>query len=138
MTEIGSNLLTSAKNLANDVLDRDGSSGEDDSDSNDSGSAESGSDESGSDESAMTSDDANNGGDSGGGDSDLDSLDGITTTYELQGVTLTGTYHTIAANLAQGWLQKGILACRLGLYERACAALDQCNGTIFFFFFFFR
>tara|TARA_B110000208_G_C11723457_1_gene413673 strand:- start:86 stop:1405 length:1320 start_codon:yes stop_codon:yes gene_type:complete len=70
------------------------------------------------------------GGASSGSDSE-GSLDGITTTTDLQGITLNNTYYTQTASDAQVWLIRGILACRLGLYDRACNALDRCNRRSF-------
>ena len=49
----------------------------------------------------------------------------------MQGITLNGSYHTPATKAACVWLSRGVLACRLGLYDEACDALDKCNTYSF-------
>ena len=44
---------------------------------------------------------------------------------------MNGSYHTPATVAACVWLSRGVLACRLGLYDEACDALDKCNTYSF-------
>jgi len=60
-----------------------------------------------------------------------DSEDDVVSSYELQGITISGKYHTYNAKQSQIWLHRGVLACRLGLYDKACMALDACNSREF-------